>query len=74
MKSIADFLLYLFQDRKLQPSTVDGYRSATAEKLGNLPINVNKDENLVSWIVSIETDLRVTEAFPLETFPWSYTN
>ena len=28
IKSIADFLLYLFQDRKLQPSTIDGYRSA----------------------------------------------
>ena len=26
IKLIADFLLYLFQDRKLQPSTIDGYR------------------------------------------------
>ena len=31
IKSIADFLLYLFQDKKLQPSTIDGYRSAIAE-------------------------------------------
>ena len=46
MKSIADSLLYVFQDRKLQPSTIDGYRSAIANKLGNLPINVSKDENL----------------------------
>ena len=36
----------MFQDRKLQPSTNDGYRSAIADKLGNSPINVNKDENL----------------------------
>ena len=36
IKSIADFLLYLFQDKKLQPSTIDGYRSAIAEKLANL--------------------------------------
>ena len=33
VKSIADFLLYLFQDRNLQPSTIDGYRSAIADKL-----------------------------------------
>ena len=26
-KSVTDFLMYLFQDRKLQPSTIDGYRS-----------------------------------------------
>ena len=36
LKAIADFLLHLFQDRKLQPSTIDGYRSAIADKLGNL--------------------------------------
>ena len=46
IKSIADFLLYLFQDRKLQPSTIDGYRSAIAYKLGNSPISVSKDENI----------------------------
>ena len=33
-------LLYLFQDRKLQPGITDDYRSAIADKLGNLPINV----------------------------------
>ena len=33
VKSFADFLMYLFEDRKLQPSTIDGYRSAIADKL-----------------------------------------
>ena len=46
VKSVADFLMYLFQDWKLQPSTIDEYRSAIADKLGNLPINIGKDENL----------------------------
>ena len=46
LKVIADFLLHLFQDRKLQPGTIDGYRSAIADKLGNSSINVSKDENL----------------------------
>ena len=46
VKSVADFLMYLFQDRKLQPSTIDSYRSAIADKLGNSSLNISKDENL----------------------------
>ena len=46
LKAIVDFLMYLVQDRKLQPGTIDGYRSAIADKLGNFPINVSTDENL----------------------------
>ena len=56
VKSKADFLLYLFQDRKLQPSTIDGYRSAIADKLGNSPINVSKDENLTHLLDSFYRD------------------
>ena len=55
VKSVADFLMYLFQDRKLQPSTIDGYRSAIADRLGNLPINISKDQNL-----SLTLSLNVT--------------
>ena len=56
LKAIADFLLYLFQDRKLQPGTIDGYRSAIADKLGNIPINVSKDENLTRLLDSFHKD------------------
>ena len=52
LKAIADFLLYLFQDRKLQRGTIDGYRSAIADRLGNSPINVSKDENLTHLLDS----------------------
>ena len=52
VKSVADFLRYLLQDRKLQPSTIDGYRSAIADSLENLPINVSKDENLTRLLDS----------------------
>ena len=38
IKFIAYFLLYLVQDRKLQPGTIYGYRSAIADKLGNSTI------------------------------------
>ena len=56
INSVADFLLYLFQDRKLQPNTIDGYRSAIADKLGNVPINISKDENLTRLLDSFHRD------------------
>ena len=56
LKAIAYFLLYLFQDKKLQPGTIDGYRSAIADKLGNVPINVSKDENLTHLLDSFHRD------------------
>ena len=57
VKSVADFLMYLFQDRKLQPSTIDGYRSAIADKLGNSPFNISKDENLTRLLDSFHIDI-----------------
>ena len=53
VKSVADFM-YLFEDRKLQPSTIDGYRSAIADKLGNSTIS--KDENLTRLLDSFHRD------------------
>ena len=56
IKSVADFLMYLFEDRKLQPSTIDGYRSAIADKLGNASTNISKDENLTRLLDSFHRD------------------
>ena len=56
VKSVADFLMYLFEERKLQPSTIDGYRSAIADKLGNSPLNISKDENLTHLLDSFHRD------------------
>ena len=56
LKAIADFLLHLFQDKKLQPGTFYGYRSAIADKLGNSTINVSKDENLTRLLDSFHRD------------------
>ena len=56
VKSVADFLVYLFQDRKLQPSTIDGYRSAIFDKLENSPINISKDENFTLLLDSFHRD------------------
>ena len=55
IKSVADFLMCLFEDRKLQPSTIDGYRSAIADKLGILPV-ISKDKNLTRLLDSFHRD------------------
>ena len=56
LKAIADFLLHLFQDRNLPPGTIDGSRSAIADKLGNSNITVSKDENLTRLLDSFHRD------------------
>ena len=56
VKLVADFLMHLFQDRKLHPSSIDGYRSDIADKLGNWLINVSKDENLAHLLDSFHRD------------------
>ena len=48
--------MYLFEDRKLQPSTSDGYRSAISDKLGNSPLNISQDENLTRLLDSFHRD------------------
>ena len=56
LKSVADFLLYLFEVKNLQPSTIDGYRSAIADKLGNVTVNISKDDNLTRLLDSFHRD------------------
>ena len=52
---LADFLMYLM-DRKLQPSTINGYRSAIVDKLGNSPFNISKDKNFTCLLDSFHRD------------------
>ena len=56
VEQIVDFLLHLFQDRKLQPSTIDGYRSAIADKGGNFTVSISKNENLNRLLDSFHRD------------------
>ena len=75
VKSVADFLMCLFQDGKLQPSTTNGYRTAIADKLGNSPFNISKDENLTRLLdVSTETDPKARGESPPGTSPWFCTS
>ena len=51
-KAIADFLLHLFQDKKLQPGTIDGYKSAIADNWAIAPLmSARMRISLVSWTV-----------------------
>ena len=72
LKDIVDFLLHLFQDRKLQHSTIDGYRSAIADKLGNSTINVSKDENLTRLLDSFHRDRPKGRRAQIVWLQWSY--
>ena len=56
LSQIADFLLYLFKDRNLQPSTINGYRTAIADMVGNDKLNISKDENLTRLLDSFHRD------------------
>ena len=46
----------LFEVKNLQPSTIDGYRSAIADKLGKVTLNISKDDNLTRLLDSFHRD------------------
>ena len=56
LKQVADFLLYLFKERQLQPSTIEGYRTAIADMVGNDPVHFGKDESLTRLLDSFHRD------------------
>ena len=56
LSQIAEFLLYLFKERNLQPSTINGYRTAIADMVGNDRLNISKDENLTRLLDSFHRD------------------
>ena len=56
VNQIADFLLHLFKERNLQPSTIEGYRAAIADMVGNDRLNISTDENLTHLIDRFHRD------------------
>ena len=56
LKQVADFLLYLFKERQLQPSTIEGYRTAIADMVGNDRVQFGKDESLTRLLDSFHRD------------------
>ena len=56
VNQIADFLLHLFKERNLQPSTTEGYRTAIADMVGNDRINISTNDNLTRLLDSFHRD------------------
>ena len=56
VNQIAEFLLYLFKEKNLQPSTIDGYKTAIADMVGNDSLNISSDENLTRLLDSFHRD------------------
>ena len=56
LRQVADFLLYLFKERNLQPSTIEGYRTAIADMIGNDTVQFGKDESLTRLLDSFHRD------------------
>ena len=56
LNQVAEFLLFLFKEKNLQPSTIDGYRTAIADKIGSDKVNFGKDENLTRLLDSFHRD------------------
>ena len=56
VNQIEDYLLYLFKERNLQPSTIDVYRTAIADMVRNDKLNIRKDENLTHLLDSFHRD------------------
>ena len=56
VSDIADFLLHLLKEKNLQPSTIDGYRTAIADRVGNKKLNISKNENLTRLLDSFHRD------------------
>ena len=52
INQIGEFLLSLFQEKNLQPSTIDGYKTAIADKVGNSSVGISKDENFTHLLDS----------------------
>ena len=70
LKPIADFPLYPFQDRKLQPGTIDGYRPVFSDNW-EIPPSMSTKMKIISRIVSTETDPMAERHPLLEHFPGS---
>ena len=56
VNQIVDFLSHLFKERNLQPSTIEGYKTAIADMVGSVELNISKDENLTRLLDSFHRD------------------
>ena len=56
VKQISDFFMYLYQDLKRRPSTIDGYRTAIIDTLGPTAHHIAHNADLHSLLSSFHRD------------------
>ena len=56
IKDICNFMCFLFKEKKRRPSTIEGYRTAIADTLGNTPLDISNNPEIARLIASFHRD------------------
>ena len=56
IKHICEFMCFLFNEKDRRPSTIEGYRPAIADTLGNVPLDISNNTELARLIASFHRD------------------
>ena len=56
VKQVSDFFMYLYQDLINHPSTIDGYRTAIVDTLGQVSLNISQSLDLNRLLSSFLRD------------------
>ena len=56
IKHICDFMCFLFNEKDRRPSTIEGYRTAIADTLGNAPLDISNNAEIARLIASFHRD------------------
>ena len=56
IKHICEFMCFLFNEKDRRPSTIEGYRTAIADTLGNVPLDISNNTELARLIASFHRD------------------
>ena len=56
IKDICNFMCFLFNEKNRRPSTIEGYRTAIADTLGNTPLDISNNSEIARLIASFHRD------------------
>ena len=56
IQHICDFMCFLFNEKDRRPSTIEGYRTAIADTLGNAPLDISNNAEIARLIASFHRD------------------
>ena len=56
IKDICNFMCFLFNKKNRRPSTIEGYRTAIADTLGNTPLDISNNPEIARLIASFHRD------------------